>query len=169
MVLLLWFTLTLILSIWLMLCVPKRSKIVLESFKPLTGTISLVSNKTLSERLTTPNRGTLYYQVEVTGYCSCRKCCGKDNGITASGKVADEGTIAAPKSIKLYSTIYINMHKYTVLDRGGAIRIKNGLYRFDLWFPSHKEALAFGRKKGIMYKRGDTYYIELEVQHVNLP
>ncbi|MDD2497845.1 MAG: LysM peptidoglycan-binding domain-containing protein, partial [Desulfitobacteriaceae bacterium] len=31
---------------------------------------------------------------EATAYCSCRKCCGKSDGITASGVRAHKGTIA---------------------------------------------------------------------------
>ena len=36
-------------------------------------------------------------EFEVTGYCPCKKCCKKDDGITASGvKATANHTIAAP-------------------------------------------------------------------------
>ncbi len=80
---------------------------------------------------------------EVTAYCSCALCCGKSNGITASGTQAHWGTVAAslPFGTKLriegFDTVF------TVEDRGGAI----GSGRVDIWFPTHAEALAFGRRE----------------------
>ena len=80
----------------------------------------------------------------VTAYCSCVKCCGKSNGITASGEKAVEGvTVAMNKSIPFGTKIYIDgVGERIVQDRGGAIKGN----RIDLYFDTHQEALNFGRQ-----------------------
>lgn len=80
-----------------------------------------------------------------TAYCPCSKCCGKSDGITASGVKATAGrTIAADtKKLPFGTSVYINGHKYTVEDRGGAINSN----RIDIYFDTHAEALQYGRRK----------------------
>lgn len=80
----------------------------------------------------------------ITAYCPCVKCCGKSNGITASGVKATEGvTVAMDKSIPFGAKIYIDgVGERIVQDRGGAIKGN----RIDLYFDSHQEALNFGRQ-----------------------
>lgn len=79
----------------------------------------------------------------ITAYCPCEKCCGKTNGITASGaKATANHTIAAPSNYPFGTKIEIeNYGIYTVEDRGGAI--KNN--RIDIFMNSHQEALNFGK------------------------
>lgn len=79
---------------------------------------------------------------KVTAYCGCSSCCGKSNGITASGTKAKAGrTIAADTSKLPFGTkVVINGHTYTVEDRGGAISGN----RIDIFFNSHSEALQWG-------------------------
>lgn len=78
---------------------------------------------------------------KITAYCGCAKCCGKTDGITASGTHVTAGrTIAAPPEIPFGTQIIINGHTYTVEDRGGAIRGN----RIDIYFETHEEALKFG-------------------------
>lgn len=80
---------------------------------------------------------------KITAYCSCSKCCGKSNGITASGTRATAGrTVAASSKFSLGTKLNINGHIYTVEDRGGAI---NG-NKIDIYVNSHSEALAWGVK-----------------------
>lgn len=81
----------------------------------------------------------------ITAYCPCVKCCGKTNGITASGVKAVEGvTVAMPKSIPFGTRIHIDgVGERIVQDRGGAIKGN----KIDLYFDSHEEALQFGRQK----------------------
>ena len=81
----------------------------------------------------------------VTAYCACMECCGKTNGITASGTKATAGrTIAMSKDYKFGTKIEIEGYGvYIVEDRGGAI--KNT--RIDIYFDTHKEALQFGKKQ----------------------
>lgn len=86
---------------------------------------------------------------KITAYCACKKCCGKTDGITASGTKAKAGrTIAAPKNIPFGTKIMINGHIYTVEDRGGAIKGK----RIDIYFDTHEEALKFGVKNIEIFK-----------------
>ena len=80
----------------------------------------------------------------ITAYCHCVKCCGKSDGITASGVKAIEGiTVAMDKSMAFGTKIYIDgIGERIVQDRGGAIKGN----RIDLYFDSHQEALNFGRQ-----------------------
>lgn len=104
--------------------------------------------------------------VMVTGYCNCGKCCGwkrswfgfgapvydygklkgkpKKVGITATGKKAKMGTIAAdPKVFKFGTKMTIPGYGEGVVeDIGGAIKGKH----IDLWFPSHEAAKKWGVK-----------------------
>ena len=73
---------------------------------------------------------------KITYYCACKQCCGKDNGITASGAKVQEGvTVAADTSKLPFGTrIYIKGIGWrTVQDRGGAIKGN----RLDIYIPSH--------------------------------
>lgn len=86
---------------------------------------------------------------KITAYCSCAKCCGKTDGITASGtKVKAGRTIAAPSTFPFGTKIMINGHIYTVEDRGGAIKGN----RIDIYFDTHEEALQFGVKNIEIFK-----------------
>ena len=103
----------------------------------------------------------------VTGYCNCGKCCGwrkrwwlfggpvynygkmkgrpKKVGVTASGRVAERGTIAADPAVYPFGT-RMAVPGYgvgTVRDIGGAIK---GAH-IDIWFPSHEAAIAWGSRK----------------------
>ncbi|MGR3303398.1 MAG: 3D domain-containing protein [Candidatus Scalindua sp.] len=87
-----------------------------------------------------------------TAYCSCKKCCNKDPsskwyGITASGRKAGWGTVAVDRRlIALGSRLRIEGFPKTIFradDVGGAIKGKH----IDVWFPTHRKALEFGRQK----------------------
>jgi len=62
----------------------------------------------------------LYY---VTGYDTCAACCGKSDGITASGTYATAGrTVAASSEFSFGTRLYIEgIGERVVEDRGGAI------------------------------------------------
>lgn len=85
-----------------------------------------------------------------SAYCSCAKCCGKTNGITASGAKATEWyTLAAGNGYKMGTVIYIpafqnkpNGGWFVVQDRGGAISNS----KLDVYMGSHSSALQYGRK-----------------------
>ena len=82
---------------------------------------------------------------EITAYCPCSKCCGTGSpGITASGKKAVGRIIAAPKSVKFGTRMWVPGYGLGVVeDRGGAIKGN----RLDLLFSTHKQALKWGRQK----------------------
>lgn len=89
----------------------------------------------------TPSSGAVIYKV--TAYCPCMKCCGKTNGITASGTKATAGrTIATDGKFAFGTKLSINGTTYIVEDRGGAIKGN----KIDLYFNTHAEALAWGVK-----------------------
>lgn len=82
----------------------------------------------------------------LTYYCSCSKCCGKTNGITAWGTKATAGkTIATSSKFAFGTKLIINGHEYIVEDRGGAIQGN----KIDIFVNSHSEALQLGVKKNV--------------------
>lgn len=87
---------------------------------------------------------------KLTAYCPCARCCGKCDGITASGEKAVEGvTVAADTNILPFGTKIIidGLGEYTVQDRGGAIKGN----KIDIYFSSHTEALQFGVQTADVY------------------
>ncbi len=82
--------------------------------------------------------GTTY---KITAYCPCSKCCGKTNGMTASGTKATAGrTVAASSKFAFGTKLNIGGHIYTVEDRGGAVKGN----KIDIFVNTHAEALAWG-------------------------
>ena len=78
---------------------------------------------------------------KVTAYCACAQCCGKTNGITASGTRATAGrTVAAPANFAFGTKLYIGGNTYVVEDRGGAIQGN----KIDIYMNSHADALRWG-------------------------
>ena len=86
----------------------------------------------------------------VTAYCPCRQCCGKTDGITASGKsVRTNGgkfVAADTRVLPMYTQLtipgYANNKPVPVLDRGGAIKGN----RLDVFFPTHAQARQWGKQ-----------------------
>lgn len=108
---------------------------------------NVTSRSSTTDRSTTANTTTASEKTatakvyKVTAYCSCSKCCGKSNGLTAMGTKATAGRTVAASSKFAYGTkLNINGHIYTVEDRGGSI---NG-DKIDIYVNSHAEALAWG-------------------------
>jgi 3D (Asp-Asp-Asp) domain-containing protein len=87
--------------------------------------------------------------VEMTAYCPCEVCCGKTDGITATGVRAEVGMVAVdPNVLRLGSKIYANGHGVMVAaDVGGAIKGN----RIDKFMNTHEEALKFGRQMVKIY------------------
>lgn len=84
-------------------------------------------------------------QIVATAYCPCVKCCGKSDGITATGvKAKANHTIAADPKILPYGTeILCGMGEFVVEDCGGSIEGN----RVDFFFDTHEEAVRFGRQE----------------------
>ena len=144
----------------------------------IVGTISFFVNAASKNESTEPTNVTIMHELEptveftpieptqtpepkitslgeykLTAYCACKKCCGKTDGITASGVRAREGvTVAADTSVLPFgTTLLIDNHEYIVQDVGGAIKGN----RIDVYFESHEEALQFGvQYKEIFLKEG---------------
>lgn len=124
---------------------------------PVTEVIE-VGTKPKANTISTPAGYKVFssnYVANISAYCPCLICCGKTNGITASGvKATQYCTIAAPKSIPFGTKVYIPYFKnapnkgiFIVQDRGGAI----GSNRIDVFFNTHQQALNFGRKNLEIY------------------
>ena len=81
----------------------------------------------------------------VTAYCPCEKCCGKEDGITATGTQATAGrTIAVDPELIPYGTkVQIGGNIYVAEDCGSSIKGR----RIDVYFDSHDEAKAYGVKE----------------------
>ena len=81
-----------------------------------------------------------------THYCACEICCGKSNGVTASGKKVQNGMddpyYIACNWLPLGSVIEVNGTAYTVVDRGGNLSAQG---RIDIFTPEgHDTAISRG-------------------------
>lgn len=93
--------------------------------------------------------------VTITHYDVCSKCCGKTDGITASGAHATPySTVAVdPSVIPLGAVLLVDygdgagLRRYRAEDTGGAIKGN----RIDLCVGSHDEALWLGRRTATVY------------------
>ena len=82
----------------------------------------------------------------LTAYCPCMKCCGKTDGITATGTQATHGrTIAVDPDIIPYGTEVVieGMGTFIAEDCGGAVQGN----KIDIFFNTHEEAVKFGKQK----------------------
>ena len=84
---------------------------------------------------------------KLTAYCPCAVCCGKNDGITATGTVATEGrTVAVDPSVIPYGTTIEAIYpdgsraRYVAEDCGGAIKAQ----RLDVFFADHQTAREYG-------------------------
>ena len=93
--------------------------------------------------------------VTITHYDVCSKCCGKTDGITASGTHATPySTVAVdPAVIPLGAVVLVDygdgngLCRYRAEDTGGAIKGD----RIDVCVGSHDEALRLGRRTATVY------------------
>ena len=108
--------------------------------------VSEVSEPIVEQEYTTAVAEREYIEVTatLTAYCPCVKCCGKSDGITASGTQATAGrTVAVDTRLIPYGTeISIDGKTYIAEDCGGKVKG----YTIDVFFDSHEEALNFGRQ-----------------------
>jgi 3D (Asp-Asp-Asp) domain-containing protein len=80
---------------------------------------------------------------KITGYCSCKICCLKDNGVTTSGTKAHKGTVASSR-LSFGTVVDLRgLGRFTVEDRGSLEP-----RQIDVWYPTHTEA----RKAGVTYR-----------------
>lgn len=90
----------------------------------------------------------------LTAYCPCTRCCGKDDGITATGTLAAEGrTIAVDPRVIPYGTHVLlifpdgTQREYIAEDCGGGV---NGNH-IDVFFSDHQAARVFGVQSAMAY------------------
>lgn len=96
-----------------------------------------------------PQEECTYHEVWVTAYTATEEECGKADGITASGEVAQRGMIAADW-LPFGTEVEINGETYVVKDRFG-----DGKYgKIDIYVDSIEEAEQIGRYKTIVKVRG---------------
>ena len=84
-----------------------------------------------------------------TGYDACVACCGKTDGITASGRRAEVGRTVAVNWLPFGQRVRINGKEYRVEDRGAVSHFgskKKPKKRVDIYMASHAEALAWGKR-----------------------
>ena len=100
------------------------------------------------------SRANVIEGVTVTHYDTCVACCGKDDGITASGVRATPGVTVAvdPTVIPLGSDVLVDygdgeIHYYRADDVGGAVKGNH----IDLCVGSHEEALQLGCRTATVY------------------
>lgn len=84
----------------------------------------------------------------LTAYCACSYCCGKSDGITASGARATQGRTVACNWLPFGTKVIINGETYIVEDTGDPDVLGNN---FDIYFDSHEEAKTFGRQSAEVY------------------
>lgn len=118
--------------------------------KAVDEVIEVGSKETKGTTNVTPNGRQSHNGIKVgqtisgrsTRYCSCAKCCGKSNGITASGKRVHTGMAdpyyVALNWLPLGSVINVNGTNYTVVDRGGSGLSRIG--RVDIYTPQGHQA-----------------------------
>ena len=85
-----------------------------------------------------------------TAYCACVKCCGKSDGITASGRKAVAGRTIACNWLPFGTRLEVNGKVYIVEDRGARSIFghkNNRIKRLDIYMSSHKEALVWGKRR----------------------
>ena len=107
----------------------------------ITGTMS--ADKTMQVTQTLPVLESREFTI--TGYCICLKCCGKLDGITASGATVTEGvTCAADWSVLGVGSIVDieGIGIRTVQDKGSKVKGDH----IDVYMLDHKTAIAFGRQ-----------------------
>lgn len=93
--------------------------------------------------------------VTITHYDVCERCCGKTDGITASGvRATPYSTVAVdPAMIPLGAVVLVDygdgagLRRYRAEDTGSAIKGN----RIDLCVGSHAEALQLGRRTATVY------------------
>lgn len=82
----------------------------------------------------------------ITYYCPCSQCCGKSNGVTATGVKAKAGRTVAvnPNMIQYGTKLRVGNKEYIAEDTGSL-----SSNQIDIFVDSHEEAL----NKGVCYKK----------------
>lgn len=146
-------SLALLIIIWVMILVQNAKAEEIEirpaaNAAALTAVITIESEEVPAETEAVPceDDSHAYEYLGVfttTGYCNCRKCCGKwAGGPTASGKMPKaQHTVAVdPKVIPLGTHLLVNGIEYVAEDTGSGV---NGMH-LDIYYDSHQTAWNHG-------------------------
>lgn len=84
----------------------------------------------------------------VTAYCACVICCGKADGLTASGTIPRVGvTVAAPRSVPFGTMVTIDVPGIGRIRRRVEDRTARRYgHRWDVYVHRHTEAKEFGKR-----------------------
>ena len=124
----------------------QKNKISSEVTKEPVNEVKRVGTKVIVMNTTSSNHYSDYKVGQIingkyTHYCACEICCGKSNGVTASGKKVQNGMddpyYIACNWLPLGSVIEVNGTAYTVVDRGGGL---SGQGRIDIFTPAGHDA-----------------------------
>lgn len=102
--------------------------------------VKYMGQSTVNQNL--KNNATYAGKFKLTFYCACKKCCGKTNGITASGTRATEGRTIAINNAKFPMGTKVHLDgfgDFIVEDRGG---MKSTT--IDVFVTDHQRALQLG-------------------------
>ena len=118
---------------------------------------SIEREKNASMRKPPEKKNYKIVEMEVTAYCRCKICCEEcADGVTSIGRDAKTKGIAADPKFIPYGTVLEvpGYGKFEVDDTGRDMRkaAKLGKYHIDVRFPTHKEALEWGRRKKVKVK-----------------
>lgn len=132
---------------WIKIKIDNNYYYVYSKYLSKQKTVIQTTSRSMNQvRKTKSDNGNFVGYFTLTYYCSCSKCCGKTNGITAWGTKATAGkTIATSSKFAFGTKLIINGHEYIVEDRGGAIQGN----KIDIFVNSHSEALQLGVKKNV--------------------
>lgn len=152
-----------VLSILIGSSVEAKEMTILNDGKEFIDSLNVEPNEIEHEIITTTQDELIGY-FTLTAYCSCSSCCGKSDGITASGTKAQAyHTIAADTRVLPFGTVvYINGEDYVVEDTGSAIHNN----RIDVYFNSHSEARNFGRRYERVYTRKEVEKVLVPVDFI---
>lgn len=118
------------------------------------GTVSPMADMATEDAPEVADEAACLGAFTITHYCACMQCCGKCDGLTATGTQATEGrTVAVDPEVIPYGSVVRVVYEdgtaaeYIAEDCGGAIRGN----RLDVFMASHADALAAGVKTGVVY------------------
>ena len=133
------------------MCMMFNGGVLAETSEPVTEQV-VEETEPIAEVVEEVPKNTYLGEFKLTAYCPCAKCCGKNDGITATGtKATANRTIAVdPKVIPIGTQVLIGDRTYIAEDVGGAI--KDNI--IDVYFDDHTEALKFGVQYAEVYKVG---------------
>lgn len=132
-------------NIWTFIIDVDEQIYTIEDYNPVRGKPEIMITNELV------NSYILLGKYKLTGYCSCASCCGKTDGITASGTYATQGRTVAvdPRKIPYGTELVINGQTYIAEDCGGLIKGN----RIDIFFANHSDALKFGTMYANVYEK----------------